>query len=148
MYSLYLLVSLVKCFVFQPSLPQEHTDTHFGYMHMKVINENQLSCRDYIYVHGRNLKKGQERKDEYTKRQNDKTPAVDSNLCLSFCPILKNFDSVGFYMQGIIPDILQRMKSASHSIIPARRRDIHHFGTGVSRGRDIRHLGTGVCRGL
>ena len=52
-------------------------------MHMKVINQNQLSCRDYIYVHGRDLKKGQERKDEYTKRQKDKRPAVDNNLYAS-----------------------------------------------------------------
>ena len=80
---------------------------------------------------------------------------------------------MGFSMQGIIPDILQPMKSASHSIILARGciketrhpssrhgrfkevrhpssrqgcRDISHLGMCVSRRRDISHLGMGVSR--
>ena len=48
---------------------------------------------------------------------------------------------MGGSMQGIILDILQRMKSASHSAISARvvistrRLDAHHLGIGVSKGR-------------
>ena len=56
---------------------------------------------------------------------------------------------MGCSMQGIISNILQRMKSTSHSTISAtvyipRRRNISHLGTGVSWRWDICHLVPGV----
>ncbi len=67
-------------------------------------------------------------------------------------------------MQGIIPDILQRMKSGSHLIISAwvyqeqyetsvisaqvyqGDKNISHLGTDVSKGRDTSNLGIGVSK--
>ncbi len=69
-----------------------------------------------------------------------------------------------YSIQGIIPDIIQRMKSGSYlivsvlmyqeqyktSVILAKvhqgNKNISHFGTGVSRRRDMSHFGICVSR--